>query len=134
MRAAVVSFELLTETYSPSAIEMAPPMRAAAPAATIAGVDGVALATPTTTAATDTIPSFAPSTPARNQFSRAATPATWGSSGCPDVLTASANHADRRTARVERRAVPDRRLLATSLLPGGSAPPAGAQVDFAHPR
>ena len=39
----------------------------------------VAPETPTTMPATDTIPSLAPSTPARNQFSRPAIPAVCGS-------------------------------------------------------
>ena len=70
---------LLTDTYSPRAIEMAPPMRPAAPAAKIGAVAGVAPATPTTIAATETMPSLAPSTPARNQFSRPVMPAPCGS-------------------------------------------------------
>src|SRR5690349_20540703 len=80
MRARVVSRELLTETYSPSAIEIAPPTRPARPAVAMAGRFGVAPATPTTMAATETMPSLAPSTPARSQFRRLATPAPCGSS------------------------------------------------------
>ena len=82
MSASWESAELETETYSPKAMEMAPPMAAAAPAAMIGPLAAVAPATPTTTAATETIPSLAPSTPARSQFSRAATPASCGSSSC----------------------------------------------------
>ncbi len=62
----------LTEMYSPSAIEIAPPTSAAVPAATTGPVPAPAPATPTSTAATETMPSFAPSSPARSQLSRAA--------------------------------------------------------------
>ena len=59
-----------TETYSPSAIDTAPPTSPASPAVKIGPRDVVAPATPMTMPATDTIPSLAPSTAARSQFSR----------------------------------------------------------------
>ena len=62
---------MLTDTYSPSAIEDAPATRPASPALAIVRVLVVAAVTPITSAAVETMPSFAPSTPARNQFSRA---------------------------------------------------------------
>ena len=57
-----------TETYSPSAMDTAPPMTAARP--DIAMVCGllVAPATPTRTAAVETMPSFAPRTAARRRL------------------------------------------------------------------
>src|SRR5215213_10340013 len=61
---------------------MAPPTRPATEAARIGASCGVAAATPTAIAATDTMPSLAPSTPARSQFSRFANPPEWGSSAC----------------------------------------------------
>jgi len=60
-----------TEMYSPVAIEKAPALRAAMPAVAMTGTDWVAAATPITVAATETMPSFAPSTPARSLFSLA---------------------------------------------------------------
>lgn len=69
-------------TYSPSAMETAPPTTAAAPATRMGVTSLVTPATPTTVAATETIPSFAPRTPSRSQFSRAAMLSSWGSFGC----------------------------------------------------
>src|SRR5215213_2191152 len=82
IRARSLSRWLLTETYSPSAIDTAPPTRPAAPAVSTGPRAGVAPATPTAMAATETIPSFAPSTPARRPFSRLANPPAWGSWAC----------------------------------------------------
>src|SRR5690606_21160748 len=79
MRARSLSRWLLTDTYSPSAIEMAPPTRPATPAVRMGATELVAPATPTTMAATETIPSLAPSTPARSQLRRLAKPPPWGS-------------------------------------------------------
>lgn len=59
----------LTETYSPEAIESEPASSPASPAVSRVSADEVAPATPTTRPAVDTIPSLAPSTPARSQFS-----------------------------------------------------------------
>ncbi len=70
---------LLTETYSPSAIDTAPPTAAAMPAVAIVPVSAVAPATPTTTAAVETIPSLAPRTPARNALRRCSRPPFRGS-------------------------------------------------------
>jgi len=50
----------------------------------------VAPATPITSPAVDTMPSFAPSTPARNQFSRAAIDRRWNSLAANDGLAALA--------------------------------------------
>src|SRR3954452_17037620 len=80
IRACSLSRWLLTDTYSPSAIETAPPTRPAAPAVSTGARAGVAPATPTAIAATDTIPSLAPSTPARKPLRRFASPLAWGSS------------------------------------------------------
>ena len=54
---------LETETYSPSAIDTAPPTRPASPAVKMGPRAEVAPETPMTMAGTDTIPSLAPSTP-----------------------------------------------------------------------
>ncbi len=74
---------MLTDTYSPSAIETAPATSPATPAVAISFVLVVAAATPTTRPAVEMMPSLAPSTPARNQLSRADMPALWGSRRWP---------------------------------------------------
>ena len=61
---------LETETYSPAAIDMAPAASPAAPAIRIACGEGSAAATPTISALTETMPSFAPSTAALSQLAR----------------------------------------------------------------
>src|SRR6478609_4649320 len=71
-----------TETYSPAAIDMAPAIMPIRPLRMIEPRLSVAPATPSTIAAVDTIPSLAPSTPARNQFNRPASPESCGSSCC----------------------------------------------------
>ena len=60
----------LTEMYSPTPIDRAPANRPANPAVMTAFLDESAAATPITKLAVDTIPSFAPSTAARNQPTR----------------------------------------------------------------
>lgn len=57
-----------TEIYSPNAMDIAPPITVAA-AIAIVEVEDVAPAMPTTVAATDTMPSLAPSTAARRRLS-----------------------------------------------------------------
>src|SRR6185312_2392387 len=56
-----------TETYSPAAIDIAPATRPASPATSVEARVLSAAATPTTSAAVETIPSLAPRTAARNQ-------------------------------------------------------------------
>ena len=80
---------LLTETYSPDAIASAPANSPARPAVRIAVRDELAPATPTTRPAVETIPSLAPSTAARSQFSRAAMPPPCGSGWAPGAPRAS---------------------------------------------
>src|SRR6478609_3474363 len=68
-----------TETYSPDAIDIAPATSPTNPDTTIEPRLSVAPATPNTIAAVETMPSLAPSTPARSQFSRLPRPAPCGS-------------------------------------------------------
>ena len=58
------------------------------PAVAIAAREPAAPATPTTIPATETMPSFAPSTAARSQFSRPLSPAVWGSPAGNTVASA----------------------------------------------
>ena len=71
---------MLTETYSPAAMLIAPANSPATPATRIAVRSEVAPATPTTRPAVDTMPSLAPSTAARSQLSRLARLSSCGSS------------------------------------------------------
>ena len=90
---------VLTETYSPNAIETAPATSPAIPAVRIGPGDAVAAATPTTMPAVETIPSLAPNTPARNQFSLADTEPLCGSAGWVSVdmlATVDISTADRQ--------------------------------------
>ena len=70
--ASSVSFWVETDMYSPPPIDSAPATRPASPAISTALFDACAPATPTTRPAVEMIPSFAPSAPARSQFSRLA--------------------------------------------------------------
>ena len=65
---------MLTETYSPAAMLSAPAASPATPATRIAPRSLVAPATPITMPAVETMPSLAPSTPARSQLSRLLSP------------------------------------------------------------
>ena len=78
-RACSVSRWVLTETYSPAAIDIAPATSPAMPAVARRCARRWPPATPTTMPAVDTMPSLAPSTPARSQLSRRRSPAPWGS-------------------------------------------------------
>jgi len=60
----------LTDTYSPAAIDIAPATKPAAPARKMPSWAVLAAATPIIRLAVDTIPSFAPSTAARNHPTR----------------------------------------------------------------
>ena len=71
---------VLTDTYSPTAMLIAPAASPARPAVSTAPRSVVAAATPITRPAVDTMPSLAPSTPARSQFSRPAIEPSWASS------------------------------------------------------
>ena len=66
---------MLTETYSPAAMLSAPAASPATPATRIVPRSLVAPATPITMPAVETMPSLAPSTPARSQLSRLFEPA-----------------------------------------------------------
>src|SRR5689334_17440802 len=87
-----------TDTYSPRAIDTAPATRPAMPAVNSGPRSVVTPATPTTSPATDTMPSLAPSTPARNQFSRDPKPAPccspgwWRASSGRSAFTPSLEH------------------------------------------
>jgi hypothetical protein len=67
MSAESVSACELTDTNSPAAIDIAPATKPAMPATSTALRDAPAAATPMIRLAVETIPSFAPSTAARNQ-------------------------------------------------------------------
>lgn len=70
MSACSVSACDCTETYSPAAIDIAPATVAAIPAVSTAASPAPLAATATTTPATETMPSLAPSTAARSQPTR----------------------------------------------------------------
>ena len=76
---------MLTETYSPAAMLIAPAKSPATPATRIAVRSVVAPATPTTRPAVDTMPSLAPRTAARSQFSRLLMLSPCGSSSCGPI-------------------------------------------------
>src|SRR5699024_6314641 len=78
---------VLTDTYSPTAMLIAPAARPARPAVNTAPRSVVAAATPMTSPAVDTMPSLAPSTPARSQFRRPATDPSWASWWVGAVVT-----------------------------------------------
>ncbi len=61
---------MLTETYSPVPMLRAPATSPATPAIAMVPLSSVAPATPITMPAVLTMPSLAPSTPARSQFIR----------------------------------------------------------------
>jgi len=88
-----VSRCVLTETYSPNAIDTAPAANPAIPAVNIGPRATVAAATPTTMPAVETIPSLAPRTPARSQFNFDDTEPTWGSATWDVVDTAATIYA-----------------------------------------
>src|ERR1700739_2595024 len=87
--ASSVSRWVLTETYSPNAIDTAPAASPATPAVNIGPRATVAAATPTTMPAVDTIPSWPPTTPARSQFNFDDTEPAWGSAAWDVVDTAA---------------------------------------------
>ena len=64
---------VLTDTYSPTAIDSAPAASPAMPAVSTGPRSAVAAATPITMPAVETIPSLAPKTAARSQLSLLAT-------------------------------------------------------------
>jgi hypothetical protein len=66
----------LTDTYSPTAIDIAPATRPATPTVITVARDAFAAATPTSRLAIDTMPSSAPSTAARSHPAR---PPRWRS-------------------------------------------------------
>src|ERR1700754_736916 len=82
-----VSRWVLTDTYSPNAIDTAPAANPAIPAVRIGPRATVAAATPTTMPAVETIPSLAPKTPARSQLSLDDTEPACGSAGCDALDT-----------------------------------------------
>ncbi len=78
---------MLTETYSPAPMLIAPAASPATPAITIADRLLVAPSAPMTMPAVDTMPSLAPSTAARSQLSRLFSPVWCGSSSCGPIGT-----------------------------------------------
>src|SRR6478609_3241026 len=80
---------VLTETYSPAPMLIAPAASPATPAITIADRSLVAPTAPMTMPAVDTIPSLAPRTAARSQLSRLFSPCWCGSSSCGPTGTSA---------------------------------------------
>ena len=76
---------MLTETYSPAPMLIAPAASPATPAITIADRSLVAPTAPITMPAVETMPSLAPRTAARSQFSRLLSPPWCGSSSCGPI-------------------------------------------------
>src|SRR6478735_8191808 len=88
-RASSESRCVLTETYSPEPMLIAPAARPATPAITIADRSLVAPTAPMTMPAVETMPSLAPSTAARSQLSRLLSPLPCGSSSCGPITASS---------------------------------------------
>src|SRR5882757_1633950 len=80
---------VLTDTYSPAAMDREPASSPARPAVRRAERELVAPATPTTRPAVETTPSLAPRTAARSQLSLAPRQSWWGSAGCGPAPSAS---------------------------------------------
>ena len=93
---------MLTETYSPAPMLIAPAASPATPAITIAPRSLVAPAAPITMPAVETMPSLAPSTAARSQLSRLLSPPACGSSSCGQqrARRRRGHRADRDRSRV----------------------------------
>lgn len=102
---------VLTDTYSPTAMEIAPAATPATPAVKIGARSMVAAATPTTMPAVDTMPSLAPRTPARNQLSLAPALALCGSAECAAFLSVTAHLSNSELSCSARQYILSSRLL-----------------------